>query len=225
MEILKGIFYKVFKNIAECYRWRNILWQLLAFALTYILVISDFDWHWFLTTRGTTLQYFLFPAVILGMFIPIFLPLIIYLFGYLRKNFFLKNTAYALVQSAILGLGLSSLYKVFTGRVGPSGFGFVSNTFVDVSHNFRFGILRGGAFQGWPSSHTAVAFATMFALYTLYPNNKFIRYASIVYAGYIGIGVSTNIHWFSDFVASAILGAIIGVAVGKSFLNRGIVNN
>jgi F0F1-type ATP synthase assembly protein I len=37
-------------------------------------------------------------------------------------------------------------------------------------------------------------------------------------AFYIGLGVSMMIHWFSDFVAGAILGMVIGVLVRKSFL-------
>ena len=221
MKIIKPLFYKIFKNIAWCYKWQNLLWQLLGIFITYILVMSDFDWQWFLSTRGSILQTFLFPAVILGGLIPIILPVTIYIFGLLRKNFSLKNTAYALIQGAGLGLGISSAYKVFAGRMGPHGFNFPSgNMLLDISHNFQLGVMRGGAFQGWPSSHTTVAFAMAFALYTLYPNNRFIKYGSLLYAFYIGIGVSTNIHWFSDFVMGAILGAIIGISVGKSFLER-----
>lgn len=37
-------------------------------------------------------------------------------------------------------------------------------------------------------------------------------------ATYIGIGISVNIHWFSDFAAGAILGSLIGYIVGKTFL-------
>ena len=78
----------------------------------------------------------------------------------------------------------------------------------------------GGAFQGWPSSHTATAFAMSMALVALFPKNKFVKYSAIIYAVYIGLGVSTTIHWFSDFVAGAILGTVIGLVVGKSFLKK-----
>jgi len=40
----------------------------------------------------------------------------------------------------------------------------------------------------------------------------------ITYALYIGLGVSMTIHWFSDFLAGAIIGSAIGAVVGKSFL-------
>jgi membrane-associated phospholipid phosphatase len=40
---------------------------------------------------------------------------------------------------------------------------------------------------------------------------------AILYAFYIGIGVSMTIHWFSDFAAGAIVGSVIGAVVGRSF--------
>ena len=39
----------------------------------------------------------------------------------------------------------------------------------------------------------------------------------MLYAVYIGMGVSMTIHWFSDVVAGAIIGAVIGVTVGNVF--------
>jgi membrane-associated phospholipid phosphatase len=41
---------------------------------------------------------------------------------------------------------------------------------------------------------------------------------AIAYALYIGIAVSTTIHWFSDFAAGAIVGATTGTVVGSGFL-------
>jgi len=42
----------------------------------------------------------------------------------------------------------------------------------------------------------------------------------MLYALYIGVGVSMTIHWFSDFVAGAIVGAVIGITVGNAFNER-----
>jgi hypothetical protein len=62
-------------------------------------------------------------------------------------------------------------------------------------------------------------------VWMLFPKNKIIRFTALVYALYIGIGVSvTSIHWFSEFVAGAIIGSVIGIAVGKSYLVK-ISNN
>lgn len=208
--------YKFFQNIVSLYKGRNLLWQISFIVVTYILVISGFDWYYYQSTNTEIIHLLSFPAVILGFFVPIFLPICMLLYSLFIKNKRNLNTAYAIIQSAFLGFIISSSYKVFTGRVGLP---HILNN-INTSEIFQFGFYRGGAFQGWPSSHTTVAFAMAMTLYTLYPENKLIKYGFIVYAIYIGLGVSTTIHWFSDFVAGAILGTIIGVTVGKSFLER-----
>lgn len=214
-----GLFHKVFLNIALCFRGKNLIWQVAGWAATAILVLSGFDEWYALATRGALLQAILFPAVIVGFFVPVILPGFLYGAGALSKRKSLTQTAHALAQAAVLALGISSTYKVFTGRMGPMSHDLTVMA-SDISHAFRFGILRGGAFQGWPSSHTSVAFAMAFALITLYPEKKWLKYAGVIYALYIGIGVSTNIHWFSDVVMGAILGTIIGISVGKSFKDQ-----
>ena len=159
-------------------------------------------------------------AVMLGMILPVVVPLVLLAVSAVRKNLNIKNTAFALGQAAILGLVISSVYKAFTGRIPPPHF-FSNHAPTDTSHGFQFGFLRGGMFWGWPSSHTTVAFAMAVALWELYPENRLIRYGAILYAFYVGIGVSITIHWFSEFVAGAIIGSVIGFVVGKSLLHRG----
>ncbi len=124
----------------------------------------------------------------------------------------------ALVQASILGLLISSLYKAFTGRLQPELVSHLSN--IDISGSFNFGFLRNGVFWGWPSSYTAVAFAMVAALLVLFPRRKSVIAAAALYALYIGLGVSVTIHWFSDFVAGAIIGTVIGIVVGRSFRAR-----
>ena len=226
---MKKYFNVALQTIYSLYSGWNLFWQIIAFFLTYIISTSGFDAIYFQSTQGYKLQLFLFPAVIIGFFFPLFLPIIIYYLGRVKKNILYIYTSYALAEAGVLGLLISSIYKVFTGRPGPYGLDLV-NTVGEVSKVFRFGIYRGGAFQGWPSSHTTVAFAMSFTLVTLYPKNKILKYIAIVYAFYIGIGVSTNIHWFSDFVAGAILGTLIGVGIGRYFIklcveNKKIENN
>jgi membrane-associated phospholipid phosphatase len=203
-------------NIAACYRWRNIAWQLLAVALTYIIVVSGFDWWWFTHTRAPLLQSWLFPAAIVGGIVPILLPIILFFVGRVQKNAKTVRTAFAVAEAGIIGLLISTFYKIFTGRIPPP---FNSQNLVDISRQFEFGILRNGAFWGWPSTHTTVAFAVAVALFILYRSNWYIKYSALLVAFYIGIGVSTNIHWFSEFVAGAIIGSVIGIIVGKSFQN------
>ena len=59
-----------------------------------------------------------------------------------------------------------------------------------------------------------IASGTMALIY-LYPKNKPLAVAAGAYALYIGLGVSVSVHWFSDFLAGAILGTLIGVVVAR----------
>ena len=60
----------------------------------------------------------------------------------------------------------------------------------------------------------------MVCLITLYPKNKMSVFLALLYALYIGLGVSVTIHWFSEFVAGAIIGSVIGTVVGRSFKTK-----
>jgi membrane-associated phospholipid phosphatase len=139
------------------------------------------------------------------------LPLFLLLIGIVLKHANTIRAAFAIGQAAFIGWFISSCYKALTGRDPlPRGIG------TDTSWVFRFGLLRHGIFWGWPSSHTAVAFAMALTVLTLSPRNRWLSAAAILYALYIGVGVSMTIHWFSDFVAGALIGTAIGATVGKS---------
>jgi membrane-associated phospholipid phosphatase len=211
---MRGFFYNLPKSIARCFWGYNLLWHLLAIILTYIIVISNFDWLYFTFPKATLLRSFFSPAVRLGSLLPIIVPLELYVIGTIRNNLRIMNMAYALGQAAIIGLVVAAFYKAFTGRLHPPR---VLAHSTDISREFRFGFLRGGMFWGWPSSHTTIAFAMAVTLIMLYPKNRLVKYLAILYAFYIGFGVSMRIHWFSEFVAGAIIGTVIGVSVGRSF--------
>jgi PAP2 superfamily len=204
--------------IRRCYSWKNIAWQVLAVVLTYFIVTSGFDWYWFTHTRSPLLQDWLFPAAIIGGLLPILLPITFFWVGKVRKSARATMLGYATMQAALAGLLISSFYKIFTGRIPPP-FDSTNPLAVDISRQFNFGFLREGLFWGWPSSHTTVAFAVAVTLFILYKNRSLIKYGALLIALYIGIGVSTNIHWFSEFVAGVIIGSIIGVVVGRSFIS------
>jgi membrane-associated phospholipid phosphatase len=214
---MNGFLYGVGENIAGFYRGKNLVWQGIMLASTALLVLSGFDWEYYLATRNSIIQVIGFSAAGVGFLVPVIVPLWMHARAKIKKNAHLKYAANAMIQAGTLGLLVSSSYKVFTGRVGlPHGV----DVLVDTSELFRFGFYRGGAFNGWPSSHTSVAFAMSMALVALYPNNKMVKGIAIFYAAYIGLGISTTIHWFSDFIAGAILGTIIGFTVGARFRQK-----
>lgn len=210
---MKNLFYRLPQHLVDSFSGYFFYFHFLAWVVTYMLVISGFDWTYFLFTQTPLIRIVFFPAIIIGGLLPILLPLILIVYGTTAKKYTTLIIGAAIGQAAFLGWLVSSIYKTFTGRLQPH----LSNLTVDISQAFQFGFWKNGIFWGWPSSHTTVAFAMAFALIYLYPKNKIIRYLASLYALYIGIGVSTNIHWFSDFVAGALIGTTIGIVVGKGF--------
>jgi len=216
MSDLTRVFFRTLpRNILLSFWGRNLFLHVLAISATLVIVSSDLDWRYFEATRP--FARYLFPAVIVGWRVPVVFPILAYITGSALKNRRAICSAYSTAQAAIIGLFISSFYKVFTGRPSPRHF---LGTLTDTSKVFRFGFLRGGVFFGWPSSHTTVAFAMAAALWNLYPDSKVARCVAILYALYVGVGVSMTIHWFSDFVAGAIIGIAIGTTVGNAFHDR-----
>jgi len=200
-------------GFARIFAPRYLVWHVVMIILTYLCVVSGFDWYYFTQTRFDNLFALTLPAALMGFFVPIALPVVMYYFGEWRGNTRLKRVAIVVAQAEALAWGISSLYKSLTGRIEPE---FLPGpTMQDISRWFDFGFWERGIFGGWPSSHTAVAFAGMVALIWLYPKNKPLALLAGAYALYIGLGVSVSVHWFSDFLAGAILGTLIGVVTAR----------
>ncbi|MDA8156217.1 MAG: phosphatase PAP2 family protein [Actinomycetota bacterium] len=212
MILIRELFYTLPRNIVRVFWRRNLKWHAVAAIITLLLVTTGTDWRYFEAMRPVS-GYF-WPAVRLGWFVPMIFPVALYMAGWLVMDRRVVCAAISMAQSVIIGLFVTSFYKAFTGRPGP---GHSLMPLMERSREFRFGFLRGGVFWGWPSSHTTIAFAMSMAIWSFYPGNKAVRAAALVYAFYIGIGVSMTIHWFSDFVAGAIIGTVIGTTVAGSF--------
>lgn len=210
---MKKFFTTLPQNLYRSFAGKNIFLHLAAIIATYGIVTTGFDWRYYLGTRSEWLRLASFPAVGLGAILPIILPIGILLFGVVRKDARLRSAAWAMGQAALLGSVISSVYKAFTGRMPPS----LTTNLLDISHGFNFGFLQNGVFWGWPSSHTTIAFAVSVAFVCLYPEKRKLVWLALLYAFYVGLGVSTTIHWFSEFVAGALIGTAIGLAVGRSF--------
>lgn len=206
---------KLPRNLLDCFRGWRILWHALAIVLTFLLVASGFDWRYFLATRAPQLRACMFPAVPIGALLPIALPLLLLAVGRLTGSARTRLTGWAVGQAELIGALVAAAYKAVTGRAHPA-----HDVGADLSHVFQFGLLRGGVFWGWPSSHTTIAFAMAVTIFILYPKQRWLGWAAITYALYVGLGVSMTIHWFSNFCAGAIIGTVIGIVVGRSFLLR-----
>ena len=210
---MKQFLVTVPRNLMGCFTSRMVVWHVVAILLTVILVMSGFDWHWFLATRNPALRSWMWPAVGIGGLLPLVLPLYLLAAGFIIENARMKLTGWAIGQAEFIGAFVAATYKAFTGRVHPE-----HSVGEDISHVFRFGFFRGGIFWGWPSSHTTIAFAMAVTVFMLCPKQRWLGWMAILYACYVGLGVSMTIHWFSDFAAGAIIGSVIGAVVGKGFL-------
>jgi membrane-associated phospholipid phosphatase len=206
---MKGLFATLPQNFLACFRPLMLWWHAGAIGITLICVYSGFDWWYYRAAQQGMWPTLLFPAIVIGGIVPILIPLALLIAGKFFKHW--RTLGWALGQAAMLGSAISSLYKAFTGRIQPA--------LALEGQQFQFGFLRHGIFWGWPSSHTTIAFAMAVTLWHMHPR-LWVRYVFIVYALYIGLGVSVSIHWFSDFIAGAIIGSIIGVVVGKSFRQK-----
>lgn len=217
--MFRNFFATLPRRFVRVFAPRYLAWHALAIVLTYLLVTTGFDWYYFVHTRTPLLLALMLPAAILGFFVPVILPVGMYYFGEWRKKRYLMRAAVAVAQAGAGAYLLTILYKTFTGRTEPDF--LVQAHFTDISHGFHLGFLQNGGFleyglfYGWPSSHTAVAWAGTAALIYMYPKNKVLAAVAALYAIYIGIGISVTIHWFSEFVAGAIFGTLVGVVVAK----------
>jgi len=209
--MLRKIFRGFWKNFTGFFTIPALLLHLLAILATYLLVQSGFDWWYYQSTRGIFLLGL--PAGIIGFFVPILVPAILLLVSQVKKIKQLEIVAFAIAQAEVLAFFISIIYKTFTGRIQPEFYTHLSN--IDISHDFNFGFFRHGIFWGWPSSHTAVAFALAFVIWRLFPKKQLLRYTTLVYALYIGLGVSLSIHWFSDALVGIIVGAIAGTIISQ----------
>jgi len=205
-------------NLIGCFKGRSLLWHVIAIFLTLVLVVSGFDWRYFAATRSPILRSYVWHAVPIGGLLPIALPLLLLLVGTATQSSPIRLTGWAIGQAEIIGGIIAAGYKALTGRAHPAhGVG------TDLTHVFKFGVLRGGVFWGWPSSHTTIAFAMAVTVWRLFPKQRWLRFLAIAYALYVGLGVSMTIHWFSDFIAGAILGSVVGVVVEKAFATPDLI--
>lgn len=215
--MVRDFFEGTVKNLLGVYTGINLFWHVLAAVLTAILVLSGADWLFFESTRFEFLKPVILIAGIGGFFTPVVIPVGMYAYGEWRRNRHLILMGAAAGQASVLAYFITILYKAFTGRTEPEFFTHYITT--DYSRDFNFGIIEHGVFWGWPSSHTAVAFAGAVTI-TLMTRNRALRVAVLSGATFIGFGAAVGFHWLSDVVAGVIVGCVVGVVVGQYFARK-----
>ncbi len=215
--MIQGAALSLVENTLAIYRGTRLLWHVAAAAITALLVLTGIDWWFYTETRIGILVPIVFAAGIGGFFAPVVVPLALYLYGDFAQSARAKYAGLAGAQAVILAWCISSFYKALTGRIEPE---FLTTLLTeDRSRTFNFGFLEYGIYWGWPSSHTAVAFALAVAV-ALCMRGKTARIFGATYALFVGLGAAVGFHWLSDVVAGAIVGSLVGYVVGTHFALR-----
>lgn len=205
-------FFQLPDSIKALCSHQVIIALIVASALSAFVVLTGFDWSYFLFVQSYNAWTYTIPALMGGMYIPLFGLPILYAIALALGKIKLQNTSVALMQSASFAWITSALLKALTGRIQPPHGSY--DILIDLSRQWQFGFLNHGVFWGWPSSHTMVACAMAATLIALFPKKKSVVYTAILYGAYIGLSITFQIHWFSEFIAGAILGSTIGYIIG-----------
>ncbi|MDR0598751.1 MAG: phosphatase PAP2 family protein [Treponema sp.] len=194
---------------------------------TWAFIASGLDWKWRNAayeneglSRGGT------PGVYIGLIVPGLAPITAYLAGRAAKDERLQFTGLALTQSLILTLGVQSVLKMSTGRAPPgiaTNFHYRKNPRTD-DFSGEFNWFNMNCIDGWPSGHTANAFAAAAVVAELYHDNPAVKIGAYTYAVLMGLGMSVSVHWASEVFSGALIGYAVGKTVGKSY-RRLLENN
>ncbi len=201
----------IIQNAKALFSLRLLMWHAFAILLTALLVLSGFDWWFYVATRYEALNPLIWFAGISFYVFIVLVPLSIYLAGEWRGDESLKRKAGILMQAIILGALLSGLYKVLTGRIEPP-FMYIGTE--DISRAFQFGFFNHGVFWGWPSSHATVVVAGAITLVHLF-RSPTVSVIAVLYAISVAVGAGVGFHWFSDVLAGVIFGSLVGYVVSK----------
>ena len=207
-------------NILDSFRGDNVSLHLSAIAATAVLVNGGVDYdveHYF--NQHPEYGSWAHPAVFTGEFLPFIAGGSLYAYAKIRNDNETLGASFAVLQASLIEFLYNSTLKAITGRPHPD---WRSVSDMDsLSRAFRFGFLRGGAFWGWPSGHTAATMAVVSALTNYYPDKTWLKVAGFGLVAYTMFGVSANnrgsMHWFSDAVAGALMSYAVGSTVGKYY--------
>jgi membrane-associated phospholipid phosphatase len=215
--------------------FHNIGWNALhSFAYNYgfnwiaggvatvAFIETGLDWKWrniaynhnWLSSAGIPFTY-------IGWVVPFVTPVILNIAGRITHDSKLQIAGLALAQTALLTAVLPSPIKMILGRSKPGIVTKSNNHHVrsDRTDDFsgEFDWFNMNFVDGWPSGHTAQAFAAAAVLAELYRESLVLKIAAFSYAALMGAAVSVTTHWASEAVAGALIGYAIGKTVGKSF--------
>jgi len=210
------------KNFLLSYSGSNALLHLSGIAGTFLIVRTglDTDVHNFFA-RNRFMEGYSRPAVAAGTYFPALLGAGLFASGLAGGVPRLATAGSAVLQAAGLSAAAMVTLKALTGRPGPDPVVYEDDS---ASRFWRFGFLRGGTYNGWPSGHVMTNTAAISSLMAFYRDKTWVNIVGGISIGYMFLSVVSHhrsaMHWFSDAVAGALMGVAIGTTVGREFRRR-----
>jgi membrane-associated phospholipid phosphatase len=228
---LSSVFHNIGWNALRSITYNYGLNFVGAGLETWTLIETGVDWKWRnVSYNNGHLSNLGHSGLYVGYIVPAITPVIVYTTGRFIENKKLQITGLALAQSLLLTLAIQSPLKMITGRSLPGIVTELDQTRSSRTDNFsgNFNWFNNNFIGGWPSGHTANAFAAAAVIAEIYNDNIPLKIAAYSYAALMGFTVTLNVHWASDALAGALIGYAVGKTVGCSFntlLNKNNVEN
>jgi membrane-associated phospholipid phosphatase len=215
-------FYNIGRNALHSFTHNYGLNWIAGGAITFAFIETGLDWKWRnIAYNNNWLSGAGIPFTYIGWIVPFAAPVILNIAGRIQHDSKLQITGLALAQAALLAAVLPSPIKVSLGRSKPGIVTKDNNYHVrtDRADDFsgEFDWFNLNFVDGWPSGHTAQAFAAAAVLAELYRDSPAMKIAAFSYAALMGLAVSVTTHWASEAVAGALIGYAVGKTVGRSF--------
>jgi membrane-associated phospholipid phosphatase len=187
---------------------------------TWAFIETGLDWKWRNTAyENNWLSQCGIPGLYISYIVPGLAPAAAYITGRIIKDERLQITGLALAQTLVLTLSIQAVLKMSTGRALPGIVNELDHTrnqrIDDFSDEFNW--FNMNSISGWPSGHTANAFAAAAVIAELYYDNLPLKIGVYTYAALMGLGKSVSVHWASEVIAGALIGYAVGKTVGKSY--------
>ena len=215
-------FTDLFRNAAAVFSGNNAWMHLSAVTGTFLIIQSGLDYrvHNFFV-RNTGFEKYSQTGVHIGSKLPALLSVGLLGWGLISPSSRTIAAGSAVLQSFLLATATTGVLKALTGRPGPDP---VLYDGIGASATFRFGILRGGVFHGWPSGHMLSNTAAVTSLLHFFNRSTLLHIVGAAYLGYLFVSVTSHgkatMHWFSETISGSLMGYAIGSTVGTRFRRR-----
>src|SRR3989338_10771053 len=109
--MFRAFAHRLPERFLAVYRGDSIFYHIAAVVLTYVLVVSGFDWYFFEVTRSPYFYPLTMAAGVGGFFVPVLVPIGMYVAGGIRKNAPPLASATGGAQAGVVAWVVSSFFQ------------------------------------------------------------------------------------------------------------------